>query len=410
MELRMKDFFTTKYFYIIPILYFWVLALLPKPVQLLLLIISCLISVRKSLIKIDWFFLLQSIYLGIYLISIIFNLSDGSHDASRVLAAFNTFCITVISLLAYNTSKNDSLKSSTFDKMAFINVGIIIVMALISRFNTPLNNVTIFGKTLVGADWLNGEQAIRFLGFLDYSNLVVFMILLLFPYALNYIKSNRIMEIVLSVLCLFAIYITNSRSGVVLFSVLLLLYLVIGRSDKNVEFIKNNKLLILFTLTVILVFGIAVFHNKIYNSYINMMQLREGSNNMRSSIYAMSWKRMISESPIIGKGIKDYLGNSGYPYGSHSTYLGSFYKAGLVGGIVYIASILTLLIKIFSVKCTNNMDILKKYSIVMILALLFVEDIDGANWSIYISYFMFGLFLSSSGNEVESETIPVNEN
>lgn len=141
-----------------------------------------------------------------------------------------------------------------------------------------------------------------------------------------------------------------------------------------------------------------------------MMQLREGSNNMRSSIYAMSWKRMISESPIIGKGIKDYLGNSGYPYGSHSTYLGSFYKAGLVGGIVYIASILTLLIKIFSVKCTNNMDILKKYSIVMILALLFVEDIDGANWSIYISYFMFGLFLSSSGNEVESETIPVNEN
>ena len=392
--MRLKEYFTTNYFYLIPIFCIFGVSLLPKGLQLVILMFLCFISMRKSLIKFDWFFLLQSIYLIICFTSIIFNACVGEHELSRVLAAFNTLLITIISLAVYNNAKNDNIESSIFNKAAFVNLFIIAILAIISRFNTPLNNIHIFGKTLVGEDWVNGQQTMRFYGFLDYSNLVVFMVLMLFPFAIDFFKRNRIMVIVLSIACLFIIYITDSRSGALLFLLLLLIYFIVCRNDRNIEFLKKNKFLIFITLTLIFIFVIAIFHNHIYTYYLKIMQMRTGSNSMRSFIYTSSINRMLSESPIIGIGIKDYLPNFGYPYGSHSTYLGVFYKAGIIGGIIYMASMVILFIRVIKIQCNNIIDILKKISIILILLLMCLEDIDGANWNIYFAYFIFGLFLS----------------
>lgn len=132
------------------------------------------------------------------------------------------------------------------------------------------------------------------------------------------------------------------------------------------------------------------------------MNMRVASNGMRSYIYTSSITRMLRENPFIGIGIKDMIAQYGYPYGSHSTYIGVFYKTGIAGGLIYILSILYISTKTLKSKSKTNLHFLFKVSIVCALILMCVEDIDGTNWAIFLMYFLLSQLRGESQNEYES--------
>ena len=74
---------------------------------------------------------------------------------------------------------------------------------------------------------------------------------------------------------------------------------------------------------------------------------REGSNATRGNIYSASIEKAFAESPLIGMGIKDLSPYDLIPYGSHSTYVGFFYKTGIIGLIIGTVLVLYLNYEIY---------------------------------------------------------------
>ena len=124
------------------------------------------------------------------------------------------------------------------------------------------------------------------------------------------------------------------------------------------------------------------------------MDMREGSNNMRTIIYTQSLSTMWKQSPLIGIGIKDMLGE--YPLGSHSTYIGVFYKAGILGGLVYMIAILCKVGQTLLSKDRSRHIMTLKICILCTMLMMVFEDIDGSNWSICIFYILLALLQQQS--------------
>lgn len=100
--------------------------------------------------------------------------------------------------------------------------------------------------------------------------------------------------------------------------------------------------------------------------------------------------RMWDNSPLLGMGIKDYIEGSIYPYGSHSTYLGYFYKIGILGGFIYLLSFVVILYRLIKLNNNKFSDYLRVISAFCVLLWMILEDIDGANWAICIFYSVLG--------------------
>lgn len=390
MELKIN----TKKISYFPLMFFWIIALLPKAAQLILLgSVSVLEGLKLKKKKIDQYTIFQMLYLFIYLLSIIVNAILGIHERSRIQAAINTFLINCISLYVYIYLKNNDLNINKVCKLCTVNLFVLNILAIISKTSSSsLNHIKIFGHTLTGADWLNGIQTVRFYGFLDYSNLVIFAVFFFIPYAIEYLEKRRFWLTLTIISTFFTVYVTNSRSGLVLYLLLLFIYIFAGQSEKLWLYVKKHRsslFVITFLAFLILLF---FFRTKLIGFYYSLLNSRVGSNNMRLNLYKTSMRRMMQESPLIGLGIKD-LNPNGYPFGSHSTYIGVFYKTGIIGGIIYILSVICLLIELVRRKVYSNTDLIKKTSIIFILILMFVEDIDGADWAIYLMAFFAGTLL-----------------
>jgi hypothetical protein len=399
LQIKKEDFL------LFPIVFFWILVFLPKYVQLVFfcLYFTVLASQYGRKKKYDTFFLLQMIYLVIFGISILFNGFIGSHETVRIFAALNTWVINCIAVGSYAIYKSENVISSNkVSKYCFINLVILITLNLIYQLSASAKNVSILGHTLCGADWVEGVYTTRFYGFLDYANMVVFTVLFFYPLALKRINKNKIVKLLITIGSFVTIYTTNSRSGLVLFLVITVLYIFVGRNDKIFSFLKRNKKsLIAFFITAIAI--LAVPGTRYISGYFDkLMNMRVASNGMRSYIYTSSITRMLRENPFIGIGIKDMIAQYGYPYGSHSTYIGVFYKTGIAGGLIYILSILYISTKTLKSKSKTNLHFLFKVSIVCALILMCVEDIDGTNWAIFLMYFLLSQLRGESQNEYES--------
>lgn len=381
---------TKEDFALIPFTFFWLLIFFPKPIQLFLLATYFLTLVLYYGISIsnDLFFELQAIYLGIYGVSIIFNCFAEPHETSRIIATINTWLVNCISLGVYSTfKKNVSVNSEKLSKTCLFNLAVLIVLAVLFLTYPGIKNLSIMGHAIYGGDWLNGDYSERFLGFFDYSNMVVFAVLFFYSVSFKTISNSFILTTLLTTGAAIAIYVSHSRSGLILFLVIVILQIVTVK-EKVLEFIKKNKMLIVgITAILVLIFGILNFQT-LQNWVNGMIQIRSGSSEMRVQIYRLSIQRMLDRNPIIGMGIKDMLGNSGFPYGSHSTYIGAFYKTGLVGGTIYTISIVWVFVQVLRANNANNTDFISKVSILSILILMIFEDIDGTNWAEVIFYIL----------------------
>ena len=390
---------------LLPIALFWVIVFLPKYIQFAFFCAYYIVLEsrygRKK--KRDVFFFLQMIYLTLFGISIFFNGFIGSHETVRIFAAINTWLINCIAVESYAVYKNENVVvSNKLSEYCLINLTVLITLNLIYLLSASMKNVHVLGHALCGADWIGGVYSTRFYGFLDYANMVVFAILFFYPLALKKINKNEIAKLLLTIGSAITIYTTNSRSGFVLFLFIVVVYSFFGRKKRTFLFYKRNKKLLVALSIIVVAIIVASGAKYISGFFSKLVNMRVASNGMRSYIYTSSITRMLRENPFIGIGIKDMIAEYGYPYGSHSTYIGAFYKTGILGGLIYIVSIVYIGTKILKSKSKTNIHFLYRVSIICALLLMCVEDIDGTNWAIFLMYFLLSQLKGESQNEYES--------
>ncbi len=370
--------------------YFWILVILPKAVQLLALgALMCVMWLKSGSEKpLDKFTLLQLFFIFIYGVSILINAIVGDHAPDRSAAALNTWSISLVALLLYHLYRNTSLDYRRLQKYSLINLVVLILIWIVFKvMQEP--TFSIFNHCISAPDFVNGVPTLRFLGFLDYSNLIVFCILFFYPMALAFLERRTLLSGIITAVLFLVIYDTNSRTGLVLYLIVLLAYALFGFQKSFFYYYRERK----FALLAITVLAVVIMAGLLANQIIQILQsligMREGSNSMRFYIYKTSLNIMLTQSPIIGVGIKDMLGD--YPLGSHSTYIGVFYKAGILGGSLYLISIIGIAIKKLLFKDTDRYSSVSKLCMLAVLLLMVFEDVDGANWCVCIFYILLAL-------------------
>lgn len=134
-----------------------------------------------------------------------------------------------------------------------------------------------------------------------------------------------------------------------------------------------------------------VFKEQFMGIFSSVLSYRGDSNSTRMMIYTKSINKFLAESPIWGCGIKEVISGTGLPYGSHSTYLGMFYKTGIVGGVLYLLATAIAVVKLIIQKDNTKFKIRITFCFLIIFALMILEDLDGANWNIVIFMSLFAM-------------------
>lgn len=382
--------------------YLWLFIIVPKTLQLVLLAGYFLSLFAKN----NWQIKIPKCvrcFFGIavvHFISIIINSFLDSYEFSRILAAFNTDFICFIALgifsLIYNsTEKFEAVK---IGKYCLINQFILLAVYITSLiFNLELINFGFETRMIWGIDYLNGEQTVRFVGLFEYPVLEGLFILFSLPFlSLYLIKTNKKLLFFISLaVSLWLIKECGSRSALILGIAEICVCLWYFLKTRK---IKNQTKILIITLAVTATVCFALFnHAFLENKITDLILSRSGSNSTRFNIYEISISTAWEQSPLIGLGIKKMLGN--YPLGSHSTYIGVFYKTGIIGVILLIFGLIGLLsAHIRKIKSGDKKDLfIFLYILLFALALIF-EDLDGADWLIVLFFTMEGVCLKPLSN------------
>lgn len=382
----------------LPFAMFWPMAMLSKTMQLglFLLLAICLVMKYGITSKCNGFEICQLFYLLIYFLAGMLSVANGQHNSDRVLATLNTIAINCLGLLYFHIYRTSSIKESEYNKIykySFINLAILILLYITFACTNLLRNIVISGNSICAVDYVSGGTGIRFNGFLSYSNMVVFTVLFFYPLSLKYLNNKKLLSLLLSITLCFVIKAAHSRSGVIIYLALLVIYIVCGNQEAIFRVLKKRKSLVLGGGFALLI-GIVILREDALLKIINkVLFMRVGSNSMRIYIYTESIRKMLTQSPLLGMGIKD-MTEYGYPYGSHSTYIGVFYKAGILGGIVYVISIIMATTNIIKKHSKNSCALMVKLSLIAILVLMIIEDIDGTNWSMILFNISLAFFYS----------------
>lgn len=366
--------------------YLWVLILIPKVAQLgvLLLLLFFILIKSKGKITINFAFGFIFIYFIIHLLSILIN-SPGE-ETSRIFAALNTCIIWFIAILLYSRYKTMQLDFNRITKYLAVNMYIMIALAFIMLIlkYTGSESLKVMGRIIFGLDWINETQTIRFYGFMEYSNLVVMFYFLIFPFVYIYFKERHTKRftIVFVILSALPVILTNSRMGLVLvaFNTIVCIFYTINSKYLAIFFV-------LFLLCLVIIFEMK--YSILYQLVNKILNARVGSNTMRSLIYRESIQKALNDSIFYGSGIKSSF--YGYPLGSHSTYIGLFYKAGILGLIFGLSGLIKIVISALKKWRRKKYFIIVLSSIIGVFGLLIFEDLDGANWCLALFFVLFGV-------------------
>lgn len=379
--------------------YLWVFIIVPKEIQFALLACLLIVLLYKSkwTVRVPKFIFAFIAYAVIHLFSVFINSIINEHSFSRILAALNTDFIWFVAVgyfaVIYGAEK--SLDLFRVGKYCFINIVILFVIYVISKV-LSLTSVNLIFETrsFWTADWIDGVEGIRFTGLFEYSVLVGLFNLLLVPYALLYLFSiNRKFLYFITLLVSFWLsYECGSRSVQVLMlcEIVIAIYYFI----KNLNISNSAKRYIIVVSCLIVLIVVACSYQLLLDKFVDLLYSREGSTNTRFNIYITSLTQTLQHSPIIGLGIKDMMGS--VPLGSHSTYVGVFYKTGILGSMFFCIALIGLIVAYLRKKKTLNFICFIGYILCFLAALLF-EDLDGANWLIVVYFSLQALVLRRGG-------------
>lgn len=367
----------------------WPIIIVPKEIQFVGITLVLVYLLRRHKLNFDVLSYFMLAFITIYLFSIIVNLIGNSYELERIFATVNTFSIWVCSLFFYLIFKVIPLDLDHLKKITFINYCILIILwicSIIVYFITKFPRFEMLNRELYYTEWFGNMQVIRFVGFMDYPNLIIMFFMFFYPLFLSYLKyfKNHILKILLMILGILPIIGSFSRSGYVIMLTYLLIVSIYFTYTS-----MNRNLFIAISFFSLSIFSLMIFYTNAYNEAVSIFQellnAREGSNVSRIYLMVESIKITLVESPIIGMGVK-VTSLIGYPLGSHSTYVGLFYRTGIAGVILGLLIFVIITVKILFTRVGIDKTVIK-ISILMMPLLFIFEDIDGTNW-LMIMYFL----------------------
>ena len=387
--------------------FLWIIVLLPKPVQLCCFGVIATVMIRKcnGMCKINrdsviFSFLLPNI---LFVIAIISSAIMRSHDIYRIFAAINTCLITFIAVMFYNIYLNVKINYEKISQYMLINFLILCAIWVLYKV-LGLQEPSILGRTIGGEDLIYGIQTSRFLAYLEYANLVVYFIIYTFSISIFYVYKhfNKALYLVYCLCPLWIVMATNSRTGFPIAVVISFVAIGVKFFDRIYSYYAKNRFLFLIAMMTLLVVLVILFRASIIDILIDALAKREGSNNTRMTLYILSIRKMLEESPIIGCGIKDLWNN--YPYGSHSTFLGMFYKTGILGGVIFLCGMVVTTFNIFKMEIFTKEFFILKMAYYCLILLSILEDLDGTDWNIVLFMIFLAVFKKQSlRNDIELE-------
>ncbi|MGN7476663.1 O-antigen ligase family protein [Solibacillus silvestris] len=384
--------------------FLWPIIIAPKEIQFIIIFAVLLNLLCRHKLYFDALSYFMLGFIFIYLFSIIYNVIGNSFEFSRILATINTFSLWIFSLIFYLIFRSINIDMNKIKKAAFINYCILItlwVCSLLIYCITKYSDFKVANRILYYTEWFGNMKVIRFVGFMDYSNLIIVFFMFFYPLFLLTVLEmrNPLIKILLTIGGLLPIITTFSRSGyliVLLYLFIISLIYLYGKVNK-----KLFTASVFFTLSLVLPIVIYTnFPDGVFSILKELFEAREGSNDSRTYLMKESIRMTMENSPLIGMGVK-VTSLIGYPLGSHSTIVGFFYKTGILGLIAGAA--IFLIINIKMLLSGGNMDKkLMKISLLIMSSLFIVEDIDGSNWIIIFYFLLAALIVNNRKKNMES--------
>ena len=368
----------------------WPLILLPKEVQFVVIAAVLVYLFRQEKLKFDVLSYFLIFYISVYILSVVVNLVTYSYGFERILATLNTISIWIVALFYYLVYKVEKIDLQAIQKISFYNYIGLIGLWMFSQgiyIITGIREINISDKVLYYTEWFSGKEVVRFVGLMEYPNLIIMFCLFFYPLfckqAIGIKKFWRSRFLI--VLGLFPIISTYSRSGYMVIVIglvaLLLFYLH--------KYLDYKKLVVIYSLSLSMAVAVFFYTDLSETFMTNLLELfsaRKGSNDSRIFLMVESIRIPFENSPIIGMGIKDRSA-IGYPLGSHSTFVGFMYKTGILGVLLGTVVFVIITLKLITTKENRFSKMLTIFMLIMPIVFL-VEDIDGSNWLI-VFYFIF---------------------
>lgn len=382
--------------------YLWVFILLPKSLQLVAYGAAFVVLLwkRNGQIHLSNSHKCFLMYGLVHILSIIYNCGIRSCEPDRIFAAVNTAMIWILAVLIAAMVSKEKIDVLKAGKYCLYNMLILIVMYFVPNiFKINEVNYILDTREIVSLDWINGSLTYRFSGLMEYSVLVALFGLLMIPLSTTYLTSTRKSFIIpFFLLSYFVIVKSNSRMGILLITMEVMLSLIyIMQRMRSLS--TKAKRAIYVTVFLCGIVGILMLYPVVVQLIEKLFFMREGSNSQRFYIYSESIKATLKNSVILGCGVKDMIG--AYPLGSHCSYIGFFYKTGILGSLFVLCGFWFLnaeYLKRF--RSTKDFKILYFYFCQLILMLFFVtEDLDGANW-LAASFFIIESVYVNYGNNI----------
>ena len=371
----------------------WVL---DKTVQMAIsLVVLILIAIIDRKIYIDRAVYPVLCYAAIHLFSIGYNtfFAGETSDTTRVIAALNTAVVWILGSLVYSSVVHMKLDHRTILKtMRFLYAVIFLVsiLSLVTRYTGT--KLIINGRNLNNTYSDNGTE-IRSFCWMEYANLIPFFLLCLVPYVYVSIQEGRpVIRILAVTVSLLPVLLSRSRLGIVL-----LLVLIGGMTIVQCWKHKGLKVLLLSIIAVAAIYvflNLGSVTNKAESMIDSFLYGRGTSNTTRRVLYTLTWEKIKETSLLFGAGIKHITSLPNIPLGSHSTYLGAIYKAGLIGAAFLCFFFAAITKKFYKMVKTKKMDIFFLLSLLELLALMIMEDLDGANWMHFFFFIHLGIVMN----------------
>ena len=366
--------------------FLWLLILLPKEGQFVAsaIIVIWWSAKKRQFIRLNkvtvWFLA----YAGIHFISIITATITRDYELTRIVAALNTCGIWVLAIwIAGIISQSEDIDPNRIGRYCAINLAILFAIFIITFFAPGFFIFNGMERRLSWAwDLLSSGETTRFIGLFEYPALVSFFTLLQLPLAFRYLSETKHKWscLILILMVLVPVFMTYSRMGILVNGMM-------SFAAINYYILKNGvrpkRLLAIYGIMVILLLVcIVVKMDEVMTLTYNILHVRPGSNSDRMRIYTETVNRISETSWVIGAGIKEMNSAGAYPLGSHCTYLGIIFKAGILGGICFAAGLAGTMVNAVKKTARSHdlFDILMLVMLILVMVFCILEDIDGADW------------------------------
>lgn len=361
--------------------YLMLIALSPKIFQLFLFFALSLLILKSKKFKLKLGVVEISVLVFIfsYFVSILLNIFT-EYSSYRFFATVNNLVVWILVVIFYNYYSTINLDIKKIGKYLSFNILILFIFSVIHIFNPPY----FFNIIISIIDYVGGVSKYRFIAGFEYSNLVVTFylvcIIFLYNYLTNCLQLNNLFVSVCLLASISPVYFSNSRIGIIL---AFILTVVLFLNLYNIRY----KILFVITFIPFLVF-VFLEYNTIIEKINELIWAREASSITRFGLYKESFDVYLETTLLFGNGIKTMYQN--VPLASHSTYLGTLFKSGLIGLIALISSFLNMVKNTLKISGRDR-NIYIVFFLLIFTYFLF-EDIDGSNWSVILMFSMFGIF------------------